>query len=157
LSLEGTAGKDAKRQGRGEIHVRNASLYETPVGFAVLQLMNLTPPISSSFNRVDASYAVDGDLIHIRKLNFLAPTLSITGAGTLRYSTQQLNLAMTSANPQGLKLGFITDVIKLLRDELASIRVTGTLSNPKASVVPLSGVQKAVDNVIGKPNSSQDK
>ena len=160
LSIAGDLQDPSSRRGRGQMHIRNASLYETPVGLAMLQLMNFAPPVFKSFDRVDANYVVDGDVIHLQKLAFRAPTLSINGSGTMRFSTLALDLDMVSASAEdGPDLGPLADIgeaLTLLRDELISVKVKGTLTDPKANLQSLRGVRDSVDKVIGKPREKAE-
>ena len=151
LAIEGDSKDPQSKRGRGDLRVRDAAIYETQLGLSLLQILNLSAPVSRSFDRVEASYLLDGDQVHLDRIHFVAPTLTITGKGTMKYSTLALDLSMTSANPRGLELGPLTDVLKLLKDELVSIRVSGTLTQPKANVQTLKGITGAVDEVIGKP------
>ena len=151
LAIEGESKDPDTKRGRGDLRIRDAAIYETQLGLSLLQILNLSAPVSKSFDRVEASYLLDGDLVHLERIHFVAPTLTITGKGTMKYSTLALDLSMTSANPRGIELGPLTDVLKLLKDELVSIRVGGTLTEPKANVQTLRGITGAVDEVIGKP------
>lgn len=151
LAIEGDSKDPQSKRGRGDLRIRDAAIYETQLGLSLLQILNLSAPVSKSFDRVEASYLLDGDLVHLERIHFVAPTLTITGKGTMKYSTLALDLSMTSANPRGIELGPLTDVLKLLKDELVSIRVGGTLTDPKANVQTLRGITGAVDEVIGKP------
>jgi hypothetical protein len=151
LAIEGDAHDPETKRGRGDLRIRDAAIYETQLGISMLQLLNLTAPVFKSFDKVEAGYLLDGDVVHLERLSFEAPSLSISGKGKMRYSTQELDLIMTSANPRGLELGPVTDVLKMLKDELVSIKVTGTLTEPKASVQTLKGVTGVVEEVLGKP------
>ncbi len=151
LAIEGAANDAQSKRGRGDLRIRDAEIYKTQLGISLLQLLNLSAPASKSFDKVQATYLIDGDVVHLDRISFEAPTLTISGSGKMKYSTLGLDLNMTSANPRGIELGPITDVLKLLKDELVSIKVTGTLTQPKASVQSLKGITGAVDEVIGKP------
>ncbi len=155
LTLEGKTGDTSSRRGRGNMSVADASLYETPVGFAVLQLLNLSLPSAKSFDRMQATYLIDGDIVRFDKLAFLSNALTISGTGTMKYSTQELDLTLVSANPSGIKLGPLTDVLNMLKDELISLRVTGTLSEPKSGIQSLKGLRNSVDDVLGEPKNKK--
>lgn len=155
LSLEGKTGDPNSRRGRGNLSVTDATLYETPVGFAVLQLLNLSLPSAKSFDGLRGTYLIDGDDVQFDKLEFYSKALKITGSGTMKYSTLELDLTLVSVNPNGIDLGPLTDVLNLLKDELISLRVTGTLKDPKAGVQSLKGLRKSVDDVLGEPKKEK--
>ncbi|MEX2212536.1 MAG: hypothetical protein WD768_00315 [Phycisphaeraceae bacterium] len=182
LSIQGEANNPDEKRGRGEVRIVNADIEQTPVGGAVLHLLNISAPLPQTFRKVDVSYLLEGDIVHFDKVHFetgeafktrgpfktaetakitdslpvrvlrwFTPMLSITGSGTMKYSTQELDLRMTSSNPNGLDLGDLSEALKLLRDEFISIEVKGTLMEPKASIRTLPGVRGTVGEVIGKP------
>ncbi len=158
LAIEGDAHDANTKRGRGDLRVRDAAIYETKLGIALLQILNLGAPDFKSFDKVEATYILDGDTVHMDRIHFDSPSLTISGKGKMKYSTQELDLQMTSANPRGIKLGPVTDVLNMLKDELVSIRVTGTLTEPKAGVQTLKGITGAVDEVLGgKPKETTRK
>ncbi len=156
LSIEGAVEDPRSRTGRGDLRIRDASLYETPLGLAVLQILNLAAPVHRSFRSVEAGYLIDGDTVHLESIVFAAPTLTIAGKGNMKYSTLEIDLDMTTANPK-LDLGPVTDILKMLRDELVSIKVTGTLTKPKTELRTLKGVGGAVGDLIGKPKEPKSR
>jgi len=151
LAIEGASSDANSKRGRGDLRIHDAAIYKTQLGITLLELLNLSAPASKSFDKVEATYLIDGDLVHLDRISFEAPTLTLSGKGTMKYSTLGLDLTMTSANPRGFELGPVTDVLRLLKDELVSIKVTGTLTAPKANVQSFKGITGVVDEVIGKP------
>jgi hypothetical protein len=130
--------------------IRDAKLYNWPLTLALLQIVNLTIPEASAFGRADASYLLDGDLIHIDSVRLTAPTVEIFGSGSLRFDTHDMDLTLHARNPRGLKLGPITDIFGLLRDQLLTIVVDGTLEKPRASLRSFDSARRVI-----LPRSSQ--
>jgi hypothetical protein len=150
LSIEGVPGQSDSRRGRGAMLVRDAKLYNWPLTLALLQIVNLAIPEASAFKRANASYILDGDLIHVDSVRLTAPTVEIFGSGSIRFDTHDMDLTLHARNPNGLKLGPITDIFGLLRDQLLTIVVDGTLEKPRASLRSFDSARRAV-----LPRSSQ--
>lgn len=148
LSLGALTGKPASRLGRGAIEVRHAKLYNQPIPLAILQTLNLTLPVDRSFESASARVLIDGDHVLFDTIRFDAPSLSISGAGTLDWPTQALDLEMVTRNPGMPDLGAVGEVINKVKDELIAIRITGTLTEPVGRAVSLSGLRRSWDQLF---------
>ena len=156
LTLEGAYNDAARRRGRGAVEVRHAALFDRPLAMALLQTANLTLPAADTFDRASIRYVVDGQTIHLEDIRFEAPTFAITGAGTMQYPTRALNLTLFARNP-GDKLGPISEMVNVLKDQLVCIKVGGTLTDPKTEVVSLEGLRQSLDRVFdGSRSKSGD-
>jgi hypothetical protein len=149
LTIEGTPGDVASRRGRGALDIRNAALYELPMAMAALQIANLTLPQSNAFDRASARFILDGDRVRFDTIRFEAPTVEMSGDGMMQLSTRRLDLRLVSRNPAAPQLGAVSELFNVLKDELITIQVTGTLDDPKARVTSFRGVRRSVDRVFG--------
>ncbi len=158
LSLQGPVDDPAGRVGRGEARVKHADLYRTPLSLALLQVINLTWPSAKSFDRAAASYIIDGDNIRFDTVRFDSPSVEVIGKGTMKYSTQALDLRLVSRNPN-TDWGAVGDLLNLFKDQIISIRVTGTLGNPKTEAESLEGFKKTIRDIFGtpKPDDAQPR
>jgi SAM-dependent methyltransferase len=150
LSIEGLAGESASRRGRGQVRVRNGALYKTPVAMALLQIIHLTWPSAGAFQAAELNYVIDGDTIQLDRVSLMAPSVEVAGQGSLNLKSRRIDLDMVSRNPQQLPLGALADLVNIVRDELISIRVTGTLEKPEAKMQNLSGTSRSLDQIFGK-------
>lgn len=150
LNIEGKSGDPKSKHGRGELLIRKARLYEVPVVMAMLQLINLSWPESQAFDRVVARYLIDGDTVRFDLLSFESSGVQIVGDGTMEYTSHALDLNLYSRNPTGIQLGPLTDAINLLKNELLSIHVTGTLEEPKAGLRSFGGIAQSWRDIFGR-------
>ncbi len=148
LTIEAKVGDPASRVGRGALEIHDARLYNQPIPLAMLQALNLALPMERSFDRASARYLVQGDTVLFDSLRFEAPGLVLSGAGSMDYPTQQLNLEMVTRNPTMPNLGAVGEVINKLKDEVITIRLSGTLSQPQAKAVSLSGILRSWDQLF---------
>jgi len=140
LTLQGVPNEPDSRQGRGEIDVKNANLYQSPFALRLLQIISLTLPTARSFDRARASYVIDGDIVRFDNIRFETPSLALLGQGTLRFSTTELNLDFVSRRTTGPTLGPISDLVSVIKDQIVAIHVGGTLEQPVTQVRSFSGV-----------------
>ena len=146
LTIAGTFGRPESRIGCGEIHVRDAELYEVPLAMWALQISALTLPVSTSFSQAQVAYYIEGNEVVFERLLLDSPTMSLLGGGTLNYATAALDMRFNTASK--LRAPLLTPLWEGVRDLFMSIRVTGTLENPLArlegrSAAPMSAARPA--------------
>ena len=149
LVVEGVWDSPDNRRARGEILVQDAELYDLPLALGLLNLAHLSLPTTRSFDRAAVSYYMEGDELHFERLMLDSPQVRLQGEGTMRFSTQELDLALTSANPSAPGLGPMTELIDGLRNQFITIHVTGTLEDPETKVKQFSGIARAWEDVFG--------
>ena len=149
LSIEAPLGDASARRGRGAMTIRDAQLYNRPLTTALLRASNFSLPSGDPLNTASARYLVDGDTVRFDELSFGGPSLTIAGAGTMSLPGTELNLMMVSRNTNAPRLGPLSDLIDLVKNELIAFRVTGTLERPKTSVTTLRGIQKGWQDIFG--------
>ncbi len=150
FSIEGRSDKPQSLRARGDIQIRDAELYDLPLSLGLLQVTHLALPTSRSFNKAQISYYMQDGRIHFERLALESPTMRLAGEGSMDYTSGALDLTLTSSNPAGLDLGPVTDLIDGLRNELVTIRITGTLDEPVSRVQQLSGITQAWQDVFGE-------
>ncbi|WP_432797503.1 hypothetical protein [Poriferisphaera sp. WC338] len=149
LHVEQPFDKPEEREGRGILRVRDATLYNAPLTLAVLQVANLTLPTSQSFDRASARYVIDGEMVYLDTLVIESPSIAIIGDGTMDWHDMGLDLEMMTRNPAAPDLGALSDLFNVFKDELGTIQVRGTLTDPKAELVPLTGLRDSWESVFG--------
>lgn len=149
LGIQGLIDPSSALLGRGEVEIRNSNLYEVPLSMALLQLLNISLPASRAFDRASASYVIDNDIVRFDSIRFEAPTIEIIGVGTMQYSTLGLDLDLYTRNPTSPKLGALSDLFRVFKDELLSIHVTGTLDDPSPRATSFQGIKRSWREVFG--------
>ncbi len=150
LTLAGTIGDADSRRGRGLVRVRDARLFEFPLALAVAQIINLNLPASSAFNSVHGDYLVEGDTVKFEDARFLAPALEMRGSGTLDLSDSGLAMVFHSRNPDGRdQIGPFPDLFRMLKTELFSIRIYGTIEQPEARLQTLQATSRTIQELFG--------
>ncbi|MEM8738523.1 MAG: hypothetical protein AAGG38_08615 [Planctomycetota bacterium] len=154
LSIESPLNDNTLRRGRGALLIADAKLFDKPLSNAVLRASNLSLPSGEPLNTARARYLIDGETVRFDELSFSGPALTVAGAGTMTLPATDLNLVMVSRNTAAPRLGPVSDLINLFKDELIAIRVTGPLANPKTSVTSLRGFQRGWQDLFGAKQAS---
>ena len=131
-----------QRLGRGAIALRDAALYDRPVATALLRATSFTLPSGSPLDTLDVRYVLDGSLVTLDAITFTGPRLELSGTGTVTLPGQELDLVLVSRDDQAIHLGPLSDLVNLVKDELVTLRVGGTLTAPEARIVSLRGLRQ---------------
>src|SRR5262249_22300521 len=112
LALEGTWGKIAQRRGRGDVVVVGKQLYRIPLILGVLQVTNLSLPLSGPFTNGTARYNVEGNRVNFEQMALRSDTMSVNGSGYLDFGSRQVRMTLTTDSSAGLKLPFVSEILK---------------------------------------------
>jgi hypothetical protein len=148
LALEGVYDQPQSRRGRGDVIVSGENMYRLPVVVGLLQIANLTLPISSPYAQATASYSVDGQRIGLDEIVLHGQNMTMTGNGTLDFDTNKVSMTFLTSNPDWLKLPLLGDLFQRAHDEMLKIRVNGTLQNMHVSASPFDTVTSTIDQVL---------
>jgi len=155
LVVDGRLADPATRRGRGSLAIRDAEMYELPLAMGLLQVASLALPTSESFDHARVEYGIDGDAIRFDQLRLTAPTVEMEGSGTMSYATRQLDLTLAVRRPDDLWDNPVTELLEKVKDELVTVRVTGTLDHPVPRVESLRGIRRSWNSIFGSGSSSQ--
>jgi hypothetical protein len=158
LTFEAVPGDVASRRGRGLLRVQNARIYDLPLVLGMLQIANLTLPTSRAFDRMQATYLLEGDVLTIENAELTATNVALIGAGHVRLSDRRIDLAFVSRNPDsGLDLGPIGDLLHGIKDELVTIHLTGTVSDPTIGLDSFRRVRESWSSIFTQKKASTEK
>lgn len=149
IAVEGNLHKRDELRGRGDLRVLDGNLYGVPLALGLLRVAHLTLPVDDHFHSANISYFLQDRSIRLEHLQLHSDSMRLDGGGTFDLKAGTVDIALTTSNPSGLKLGPLTELIDKLRDQLVTIRVTGPLGDPKTKVEQFSGISNAFKDVVG--------
>lgn len=149
IAVEGNLHKRDELRGRGDLRVLDGNLYGVPLALGLLRVAHLTLPVDDHFHSANISYFLQDRSVRLEHLQLHSKSMQLDGGGTFDLEAGTVDIALTTSNPSGLKLGPLTELIDKLRDQLVTIRVTGSLDDPKTKVEQFSGISNAFKDVVG--------
>ena len=85
-------------------------------------------------------------------------TMVMSGDGWLNFGNMQVQMSFVTDNPRGLKVPFLNDLLQGARKELFTIKVHGTIQEPKVSAGMMSPFTTTIDQVAkGDPPPPRKK
>src|SRR5206468_1556283 len=127
LSLEGSWGKSGGRRGRGDVVVSGKEMYRIPLMLGMMQVTNLSLPISTPFSSGTARYSVDGEKVMFERIELRSNNMLMSGDGSLDFETRKVNMQFVTDNPGAFKIPFLNDLWRGAQQELLRIHVKGTV------------------------------
>ena len=148
LSLEGAWGALSERRGRGDVVASGRGMMRVPLVLGLMQVTNLSVPLSGPFNEATSRFSVEGQKIVFENIDLRSDTMVMRGDGALDFGTRQVRLSFVTDNPRGLKVPFLNDLLQGARQELLKIHVRGTVQEPKVSAGVMGTFTTTVDEVM---------
>jgi hypothetical protein len=150
LAIEGDWGDPSTRRGRGDVSVVGKEMYRIPLVLGLMQITNLSLPISSPFNEAAARYTVEGQRISFEQLELRASNMLMSGTGWLDFATRKVKMTFVTDNPNAWRIPFITEILQGARQEFMQIHVNGTIQEPKVSAGVMSTFTTTIDEVFDR-------
>lgn len=153
LSMEVAGGKDPSRQASGELTISKAKLYKLPVILGLLNVIYLTVPGDSAFNRGSMSYHLRDEALLFREIFLTGQTLSVLGSGRLNMKRETLDLTFLTG-PPGMTMridSLTTELLDVLSKELLEVRVGGTLTHPEMTTHTLRSLERILKRLLPPP------
>ena len=145
-SLKGEGNHLSGLTGDGGISIRDADLYELPQIVKLLQILSIQEPDQAAFNSGLADFKVLGNRVRLDRVVLAGNTLTLFGNGwlTLEGKERIIDLTMSSrlGNTEN-QIPVISDVISGAGDQIAQIRIEGSLSDPVVRADRFPGIKKA--------------
>ncbi|MDB5319066.1 MAG: hypothetical protein JWN40_697 [Phycisphaerales bacterium] len=150
LAIEGDWGDPSTRRGRGDVSVTGKDMYRIPLVLGLMQITNLSLPISSPFNEAAVRYSVEGEKVSFEQIELRASNMLMSGSGWLDFKSKRVRMTFVTDSPNAWRIPFITEIIRGARQELMQIHVSGTVKEPKVSGSMMNTFTTTVDEVFDK-------
>lgn len=133
LKMQGDASGTHTCRGNGQIHVRDAKIYELPPVMRLLKLLQVRRLNDVAFDSGDIFFVVNGENIDINRMEFNGDAISIIGNGRMNMD-HDLDLNFYSVMGRNkINIPLISDLYRRSSQKFMWINVGGTCQNPKIS------------------------
>ena len=131
LRMQGDASGSHTWRGSGQIHVRDAKIYELPPAARLLKLFQVRRINDVAFDSGDLFFAVNGENIDINRMEFNGDAISIIGNGQMSMEHDlDLNFYSVVGRHQ-INIPVISDLYRRSSQKFMWINVGGTCQEPK--------------------------
>ena len=130
-------------EGRGNLQLREADIYELPLMVSLLKILSVRPPDTTAFTESDIDFVIRGNHVYFNRMNFNGDAISLRGDGEMNFD-KEIHLTFRAAvGKRELKLPLISDVMKGASQQVMQIHVQGTVDSPVTTAEAFPGVNKA--------------
>lgn len=149
FSVGGIVDQPGTRRGRGSARVAgdHVSVLDMPLMLRLIEVSNLQLPSGSGLDYAQAIFYVDGPRVLFEDLSMYSSAIVVRGFGSLTWPDMELNLRFDSSSARPLPV--ISWLVKGIRDQLVTTRVTGTPGSPKIHVEAMPGTRSAFARALG--------
>jgi hypothetical protein len=137
----------ARLRGEGDVHIRDANIYETTLLVGLLKFLRTGENDRTAFNQSNVKFRIQGPHITLDQLDFLGDGVNLYGQGVADFD-QRLNLVFSpSIIRQDSPFPLVGSLMRQAGSQSMRIYVDGTLSNPHPTSEPLPGIKQMVEQI----------
>ncbi|HBT76006.1 MAG TPA: hypothetical protein DEB39_03575 [Planctomycetaceae bacterium] len=131
-TIRGEGNKLETLDGRGEVILLDAYLYELPMMMKVLQVVSVGEVDKSAFSKADVVFRLQGKRVILDQVDFEGTTLSLTGTkGEMSLDTRSVKLMLGARlGNRRTQIPLLSDVIGGVGDQVMCLQIEGPLSGP---------------------------
>ena len=144
VELRATAGDLDSREASGALRITRARFARLPVLLGFLDVVTLSLP-GKAFSEGFVTYYLKGRRVVFEEIHLGGGAASLVGSGNVDLKSGKINLTFLQGRGGLPRLGSIEELLTGILREIAEVRVTGKLDEPKVDTVPLRSVRNIID------------
>jgi len=129
--MSGNWDDPTSRRGHGNVGIIGQDLYNIPLVMGLLQISNLTLPLTSPFSNATARYNLDGQKLAFEQINLRSKDMTMFWQRRPGFRAGKVSLWFVTDNPALLSLPLVGPLLHGAKQELLKIHVSGTIEKPK--------------------------
>jgi len=153
LSLSGVVGLPELSEGRGSLQVSGGELVKFPLLMRILEVSALQAPRGEPVDQADARFFILGERAYFETLVVRSRSIVVMGTGTASWPGLDLDVRFRTSG--AFRVPIISNIVDVIRNELATIVVTGPIDAPEFSTVQLPGTRQVLQGVVGQDVDGQ--
>jgi hypothetical protein len=136
-------------EGRGQLLVSPAALYELPVIVAILNALTLAPTDKTAFRQAKVDFTIGGERFLLRPVLLEGDSISLWGGGSIAFNGNVNMEFRSSGGRNRLPIPFVNEFIGVATKGAVGVEVRGTTKAPIAKVKTLPEVEEGLKALFG--------
>jgi hypothetical protein len=142
IEFQGTGKGLENFTAKGRAKLREGYLSEFPALLSILKLLNLSIPKKETFHTANVKYSIKNKIINIEELEVFSDSVELGCVGTAGFDGTIDLTVVAGFNKEIFSQipfigGLIDFVVGGVRKTLTKVQITGTISNPKSTMIGL--------------------
>lgn len=148
VELSGRGNSTRQLEGRGQLLIAPAALYQLPVMLAVVKQLNGGSPNNTAFDEAQAFFEIKNNRFNFSQVDLKGAALSLKGFGWVHFD-RRLTFDFFSIVPRTRPLAILQQVVGQATVGWMGVDVRGTLDNPIAHIRPAQRLDDAIKRFLG--------
>jgi hypothetical protein len=145
--LRGEGQSLARLTGDGNVHIREANIYELPLLVSLLKILRYGAPNSNAFDKSDIEFRIQGPHVTLHRIDFLGDVVDLYGYGETGVD-QHVKLAFRAElGPREYALPGVKKFVGHTSGNLVQLYVDGSLTEPKVSTEAFPGFNQMIQQI----------
>jgi hypothetical protein len=146
--LSGRGASAQRIDGRGQLQIAPAALYELPVMVAIFNV--LKSPDKTAFNRAFVQFEIGGSQFLLKQISLTGNSMNFRGDGYVRFDRKlYLDLYSTVARNQRTSVPVLSSLLGETMDGWVGVEVRGTVDHPQVEFKPAPKIDDAIKRLFG--------
>ncbi len=147
IELSGTSQGVHTLNGKGQLQLREADIYDLPVMVSLLKILSVRPPDKTGFTTSDMDFRVEGDHVYFDKIEFAGDAISLLGKGEMNFESELRMTFHSVVGRSDYQLPVFKSMLGSASEQFMLIHVDGTLAHPHTKTEAFPGVNQALQQL----------
>lgn len=153
LVLQGTGRSYHNLDGKGEVQIRDANIYELPLLVGLLKILRSRSPDTTAFNQCDMKFRLQGQHIYLDQINFLGDAVSLYGMGYTNFDQQLKMVFHGTLGRNDYRIPLLKNFVARANQSIMEMYVSGTLADPQIHTQAFPGINKLLQQIQSDINA----
>ncbi|HMO87128.1 MAG TPA: AsmA-like C-terminal region-containing protein, partial [Lacipirellulaceae bacterium] len=133
--------------GEGDVHIRDANLYELSLLASLLKMLRTGEANKTAFTHSDVAFRLQGRHIYLDKIDFLGDVVNLYGSGETNFD-QQLALKFSAVvGRHDYRLPMVKTLMREANQQILQMYVNGTLAQPEVTTEAFPGLAQMFNQI----------
>jgi hypothetical protein len=147
VNLSGEGPSLARLTGNGDIHIRDANIYELPLLVSLLKILRYGAPDSKAFDESNIQFRINGPHIALDRIDFLGDVVDLYGYGETGFDEHVKLAFRAELGPREYALPMVKNIVGQTSGNLMQLYVDGSLTDPKVSKEAFPGFTQMIQQI----------
>ncbi|WP_145434172.1 hypothetical protein [Lacipirellula limnantheis] len=147
VRLKGEGPSLARLTGDGNVHIREADIYELPLLVSLLKILRYGAPDSKAFDESNIEFLINGPHIALNRIDFLGDVVDLYGYGETGFDEHVKLAFRAELGPREYAVPFVKKFVGQTSGNLMQLYVDGTLTEPKVATEAFPGFNQMIQQI----------
>ena len=148
INFSGDGNNPKHLDGKGNLVISPAALYELPVIVQVFNVLSFIPPDKTAFNEALFAFTLGGGLVNFESIKLAGDSINLLGRGTVKLDgTVRLGFASRMGR-RSIPIPILREFINEATKGVVGVEVSGTLEKPIPKVQTLPQMDEALHRLF---------